>query len=289
VSPFTRAWVLASALTLSVGVAGAVDPTTADCLAASEASFKSAGQHKLREERSALLVCAAASCPADIRKECMSRVNEVSIQIPSIIFAAKDASGADLSAVKVSMDGEILAERLEGLAISVDPGEHTFVYETAGHARVSKTIIVQEAERERREVVVFGATTSTGTPESAPRTTEVQPKDRAGLGVQKVWALVAGGLGIAGLGIGTAFGVAALSKKSDAEGLCPNQCATRAGVDEWSSATTFGNISTMGLAVGGVVLAGGVILWFTAKPNSSQGPSAQVGLGPGSAQLRGVW
>src|SRR5580700_7074280 len=103
---------ISASLLVAAAPAQAADPTTADCLAASDASLSSGNQHKLRAERSQLLTCAAASCPSDVRRECGSRVDEVNKQIPTIIFAAKDASGADLSAVKVTMDDEVLAERL---------------------------------------------------------------------------------------------------------------------------------------------------------------------------------
>jgi hypothetical protein len=291
-SRFRSITVLTSALALALvdRAAHAADPTTADCLAASEASFKAGNQHKLRAERSQLLVCAATSCPADIRKECVSRVDEVNAQIPTIIFAAKDASGADLSAVKVSMDGEVLAERLEGIALSVDPGEHTFTYETTGQPPLTKKLVVQEAQKDRRESVMFGRPTILpGSAAGTTQTTEARTPTGHGLGAQKILALVTGGIGIAGLGVGAAFGVVALSKKSNAESLCPNACVTEDGVNEWSSATLLGNVSTIGLVVGGAALVSGTVLWFTAKPKASTAASAQIGVGPGSVQLTGAW
>jgi hypothetical protein len=291
-SRFRSITVLTSALALALvdRAAHAADPTTADCLAASEASFKAGNQHKLRAERSQLLVCAATSCPADIRKECVSRVDEVNAQIPTIIFAAKDASGADLSAVKVSMDGEVLAERLEGIALSVDPGEHTFTYETAGQPPLTKKLVVQEAQKDRRESVMFGRPTILpGSAAGTTQTTEARTPTGHGLCAQKILALVTGGIGIAGLGVGAAFGVVALSKKSNAESLCPNACVTEDGVNEWSSATLLGNVSTIGLVVGGAALVSGTVLWFTAKPKASTAASAQIGVGPGSVQLTGAW
>ena len=105
-----------SAFAMTDDAVQAADPTTADCLAATESSVKLGDAHKLRAERSQLLMCAAASCPRDIRKDCAGRVEEVNGQIPTIIFAAKDPSGADLNAVKVTMDSEVLTERLEGTA-----------------------------------------------------------------------------------------------------------------------------------------------------------------------------
>src|SRR5580658_2513987 len=151
----------AALLTVSVGgvvrMAHAADPTTADCLAASEAALKSGNDHKLRAERSQLLVCAAPSCPTDIRKECGGRIDELNAQIPTIIFQAKDATGKDLSAVKITVDGEVLAERLEGTSLSIDPGNHTFVFETASQPVVQEQLFVTEGEKDRHERIVFGA------------------------------------------------------------------------------------------------------------------------------------
>jgi hypothetical protein len=146
-----------AAVLLAVGDANTASPTTPECLAASDASLKLGNDHKLRAERAQLLVCADASCPADIRLECARRVDEVNARVPTLIFAAKDASGADLSAVKVTMDGEVLAERLEGTAFPIDPGEHTFTFETAGQAPVTRTLIIQEAQKDRHESIAFGA------------------------------------------------------------------------------------------------------------------------------------
>jgi hypothetical protein len=51
----------------------------------------------------------------------LRRVDEINAAIPTVIFEAKDGAGGDLSAVRVTMDGEVLAERLEGTALSINP------------------------------------------------------------------------------------------------------------------------------------------------------------------------
>ncbi len=270
----------------------AADPTTADCLGASEAAFKSGSDRKLRIERSQLLVCAAPSCPADVRKECVRRVDEVNAAIPTILFEAKDGSGADISTVKVTMDGEVLAERLEGTALSIDPGEHTFTFETAGQPAVTRKLVIQEAQKERRELVTFGANEAGATPSiatTAQPTFVVPPAESGstGMGTQKMLALVAGGIGVVGLGVGTAFGLVSLSKKSDAQDACPNQCSSPDGVNKWSSAVSTGNVSTVALIVGGVGVAGAAVLWFTAPRRMSS--AAQVGLGPSGLQVKETW
>ena len=273
----------------------AADPTTADCLAASEASLKSGNDQKLRQERTQLLVCASPNCPADIRKECVHRVDEVNAAIPTIIFEAKDGSGKDLSSVKVTMDGQILAERLEGSALSIDPGEHTFLFETAGQAPLTKQFVIRESQKDRREAIAFGvdvaSTTTSSQPTGAPQTLPLPQASEPthGLGTQRIGAIVAGGVGVVGVAVGSVFGLVAMSKKNDAQNVCPNQCATPDGVSKWSDAKNAGTISTVAFIVGGVGLAGGAILWFTAKPASESAGSAQLGMGLGTVQLKGTW
>jgi len=245
-------------------------------LAASEASLKAGNEHALRAERSALLICAAASCPSDVRSECIRRVDEVNAAIPTIVFVAKDAPGGDLSAVKVVMDGEVLAERLDGSALSIDPGVRTFRFETAGYRPITKQLVIRESQKNRHEAVVFGSAEALSAPSS-------------GVGAQRTLAIVVGGVGLASLGVGSAFGLSAMAKKADAEKVCLHDCADQNGVNLWDEAARAGNVSTVLFIAGGVLLGAGAALWLTAHPDATRGPSAQVGVGPGSIQLRGVW
>jgi hypothetical protein len=279
------------ASSLSAG-ALATDPTTADCLAASDASLKSGNEHKLRAERAELLICAATSCPADVRRECLRRVDEVNAAIPTVIFEAKDSAGNDLSAVALMMDGQLLAERLEGTALSIDPGEHDFVFRTAGQEPIERRFVIREGQKDRREAIVFGSAAplaSTPAPvAAAPLAAAPAPEDPStGLGAQRTLAVVAAGVGVVGVGLGTVFGATALSKKNDAASECPTTMCTPSGLAKWNDAQSAGNASTVFFVVGGVALAGGAVLWFTAKPAASARIAA--GVGPGSLQVKGVW
>jgi len=257
--------------------ARAAEPSTNECLAASDASLKAGNEHKLLSERQELLICAASSCPGEIRKECARRVEEVNASIPTLVFQAKDPTGADLSAVKVTMDGNVLAEQLNGTALAVDPGEHSFTFETAGQPTVEKQLVVHEGEKERREAIQFGS----------PANDDVNhPTETAASGghkTQKIVAVVVAGVGVVGLGVGGTFGIMAISKKNHAQDLCSTpQCNDAAGSQAWSDAKKVGNISTAGFIAGGVLLATGAVLWFTAGPSRTQ-----VGIGPGSVRLTG--
>ena len=283
-----------AAFALFAPPATAADPTTADCLAANDKSISLRNEHKLLAARAQLLVCAAASCPADIRKECTRRIDQVNASVPTVVFEAKDGSGNDLTAVKVKMDGEILVERLEGSAISLDPGAHTFMFETAGQATITKQLVVREGQKDRREPIQFGAPPSAALP--TPLASAVAPTPMAvapvaetpssGLGAQKTVALVALGVGVVGLGVGTMFGLQSMSKHNEAADACPAACTSQSGVDLWDQARSRGNLATIGFAVGGVGLVGGALLWFTA---GSERANVRVGVGPGAIELRGTY
>ena len=145
------------ALGASLGgrLARAGEPSIKECLASSEASLKLANDYKLRAERAQLLVCSAASCPAEIRKECLKRVDEVNVAIPSVVFEVKDPDGNDLTAVRITMDDEVLAEHLRGIALSVDPGEHLFRFSTEGQTTLEKRFLIRESQKDRHEVIHF--------------------------------------------------------------------------------------------------------------------------------------
>jgi hypothetical protein len=261
----------------------AADPTTADCLAASEATIKLRSEHKLRAAREQLLICSSPACPADIRKECSSRVDAVSSQIPTILFEAKDGSGNDLAGVTVTMDGAPLAQRLEGTALSLDPGEHTFRFEATGQTPVDRVLVIEEGQKDRRERVVFVAPAPLEGVKAPPTdvTAEVQAHP---ITPQRIAAIASGGVGVLGGILGTAFGVSASSKWSGAQSECGKSCApTNPAVGERSSAVTDATLSTVFFVTAGVGLATGAILWFTAPREKPRAPPLGIApdVGPG--------
>jgi hypothetical protein len=265
-------------LALTDGPASAADPTTADCLAATEASVKLGNEHRLRAQRAQLLVCAAANCPADIRKDCVSRAEDLNQQIPTVIFAAKDGSGADLSAVKITMDGEVLAERLEGTALSIDPGEHTFTFETPGQPPVTSKFMIQEAQKDRRELIKFGAVPMSEAPPPAASRGEVGVEARAAgpvSTVRRTVGWVVGGVGVAGLAAGVALLVTGSGKRGD----CSNGiCMTQPELNNYNSGTPLINAGTGLLIGGGILTAAGAVLWIS---NPGGGHVAQGSLAEG--------
>jgi hypothetical protein len=131
---------------------------------------------------------------------------------------------------------------------------------------------------------------SPASPEAPSGAVSLAPAERSPQGdAQRISALVVAGIGVTGLAIGTLFGFQAMSKRDDATRVCPNQCASQDGVNLWHDAKTAGNVSTAAFVIGGVALAGGAALWFTAPRSSTQMASLQVALGPGAVQVKGTF
>jgi hypothetical protein len=267
-----------AALTLP-SLAYAANPTTAECVAAADSSLQLREQHKLRAARAQMLVCASASCPAAVQSECLRRVDQANAAIPTIVFEAKDGAGNDLSNVKVDMDGQPLTDRLDGSSVQVDPGEHHFHFTAPGGVVMDKTMVLREGEKERRERIVLGATPA------APLATPVQPAPAGATAPvsetasedpgasRKTLAYVVGGVGVAGLVVGTVFGLMASSSASSSKNECSASSCTNysQSLSDYNTASTDGTISTVAFIAGGAAVAAGAILFFTAPTSASSG------------------
>jgi hypothetical protein len=100
------------------------------------------------------------------------------------------------------------------------------------------------------------------------------------------WSIGTGSAGIVGIGIGTVFGLMASSTLSQAERECPTYkgCSSRAMSDR-RTAGDYATVSTVTFIAGGVLLAGGVTLYFTAPRDAS--PTVGLDLAPGSVSMAG--
>ncbi len=128
------------------------------CIDASDEGLDLRKQGKLLDARRTLAVCADAACGAEIKDTCEKRIAAINAAIPTVAFQAMDGTGNDLTYVSVSMDGKPLLERLQGNAVSLDPGPHTFHFESEGMDPVDKTLVLVEGVKGRNELVTFRPT-----------------------------------------------------------------------------------------------------------------------------------
>jgi hypothetical protein len=281
--PLIGALVLAFASVLGPQIAHAEDIDI--CISASEKAQALRKKMSLIDARAALSQCAASTCPDQVSAYCRQRLEEVNKAIPSIVLVAKDGAGRDLTAVKLSIDGAPHSDHLDGTAIELNPGQHTFVLEAPGEAPVTRDFVLVEGERDRRENVVIGQPPPAGLPKAAGA------EQSSGSG-QKTAALVVGAVGVASLIGGGVLGVLSMSAHNSYEQNCGSNIGAPAGFcnatgkNGESDASMKGNLAT-GFLIGGGVLAAAGTVWYFVVP--SRKSDVTVGLGPLAVTVQGTF
>jgi hypothetical protein len=107
---------------------------------------------------------------------------------------------------------------------------------------------------------------------------------------QRIAAVAVAGVGVVGVAIGSVLGVSAINKNSDAnKGHCTGNTCDAVGVSLRQDAVHAGNLSTVAFVVGGVAIAGGAVLWFTAPSNHGIQAAPAMGGGSYGAVVRGTF
>lgn len=217
---------------------------------------------------------AEAAGEADRARAGKKRADELEASLSRVTFdvAEENREVEDL----VVRQGEVVVNRaLWGSPIPVDPGQLKVVAEAPGYERWETTVLVAE-----------GGSAATLTipplvklPQAAPPPPEEPPKaepaeqvtvtpeevKKPGSG-QRTVGLVVAGLGVVGVGVGSVFGLLAMQSESDAREFCDGATCQKGtdGVALTDDARKQALVSTIGFAAGGVLLAGGLTLYFTA-------------------------
>jgi len=214
------------------------------------------------------------------------KVSKLTVEVPA---------DARVEGLTVTRDGVDVGPAQWGVPIPTDAGKHELVAKAPGYSdwrsnvelgaggAVNTVTVPKLTAAETPAVAPVSAAAAAPPEQSAPAETAPAESKSGGLGGQRIVALVAGGVGLAGVAVGTIFGLQAMSKHDTAKKTCDDTaCTTQDGVDAGNDAHQAGTISTIGMIVGGVGLAAGVTLWLTAPKSSS----TQVGVWPGGVVLR---
>jgi hypothetical protein len=182
--------------------------------------------------------------------------------------------------IELTRDGEPVVRAEWGKAVAVDPGEHEIAARAPGRKPWST----------KRAVATRGALVTIDVPALAQEGEPVPAQAQEGhaLGTQRVVALVAGAVGIVGVGIGSYFALHAISQKGDyqahvgSDGQCLDATCQSVSHDAAASAS----VATVGFIAGAALLATGAVLWLTAPP-AARPTAARVvpAVGPAGAGL----
>ncbi len=205
---------------------------------------------------------------------------------------------ARITGVVVKRSGQRLEPSLFGTPLPVDPGEYRIEVSAPGYETWTTPIKVESggasasvrvpALVKSTEPVAPGATPAaaggSGTAKPIPLP-PLLPAD-ANLTTQQTLGIVVGGIGVIGLGLGSYFGIRAISKNSEAEQQCPNAglCNNDRGLSLTDQARKQASASNIAFAAGGVFVATGAVLYLTGgRTSSSERLSLVPLLAPGAA------
>jgi hypothetical protein len=284
---------------LSVAALGAATTATTaaradakqECASAYEETQKLREKGQLTEAKQRAVRCSAASCSVYVVKDCTQWLAEIEASLPSVVFTAEDAGGADTAAARVAVDGRVVAERLDGKAVALDPGEHVVRFELVGAEAIEQRVLIRQGEKNRRIAASFKKAPA---PPPPPPVTPVAvrepaaplppaPAPRAG-GVP-TWAWVTGGVGVVLLGVGIGFGVSALGAQSTLVEKCggdPARCPSSTSADTVPLAERRDRNRNVFIGLGAVgvaAIAAGAVGIALAPPNQQKRAAGWV-LGP---------
>lgn len=238
------------------------------------------------QARADLKECATGQCTGNraLVEVCKQTLQKLDDTVPIYVRIKADAAARD--GAQLTIDGTApLKPTLQGnTAYRVKAGRHTVLVKAEGYQDATVTVDVtadsdDAARRVEITLVRLGkpaalsaAPTASASPSSdsssdagTPDTADSASSASSSSFPYRPVAVVVGAVGVVGLGVGTALGISALSKKSDA--ACNGDaCPTDAQTNLLLSAKNTGNLSTIFMVAGGVLVAGGVVLWLL-KPS----------------------
>jgi len=266
---------LAVASVLAPAIARADDK--ADCIAAFDAGQAARKDGKISLAIRKFAQCARDVCPRSLQTACVEQATESTALLPSIVLSATDGARDELTAVRVSIDGVVVASTLDGKAIPIDPGLHTFRFEAAGLAPLERQLPVKEAQKGQAIAVQIGPTAAVAPVPDGARWSSTR------------WAGVgAGAGGVVGIVVGAVFGSLAFSQWSTAQSDAKQPGNLPAGQSAKAAGETDATVSTVAFVAGGALAAGGLVL-FLASPSKSSSTSASIAPSPGGLAVLGTF
>lgn len=171
------------------------------------------------------------------------------------------------SNVTVTRDGVAIGAGQWGIAVPIDPGSHVIEAKADGKEPWSTTITVGSCPSTQAVPVpvLASAPEPVGPPPPPPTEGGVTVVSRSPTrGILTATAL---GLGVVGVGVGSYFGVRALSLRDESnDGHCTGNVCDKDGRELRSDSRAAGTSATISFIAGGALLALGVVLWLTDSP-----------------------
>jgi hypothetical protein len=175
----------------------------------------------------------------------------------------------------VTRDGIDVPPATWNVESAADPGKHNFSASAPGRKTWGASVVGSEGGRYALEVPPLEEETPGSAPAPRPRvapaTAEAQAQAQTSPGgVQRTIAIAAAGVGVAGLAVGTIFGIEAMSNLGTIHAHCSGtSCDSASAAHTRDDARSNASVSTVAFVVGGILVAGGAALYFTAPAGAT--------------------
>jgi hypothetical protein len=186
------------------------------------------------------------------------------------------AQGAEsVEGLLVKRDGVVVGQASFGAALPVDRGAHVIEATAPGRLPFKTRVTTLDGASELVPIPFLSAaegavpTTPAEQPaETAPPTPT--PAANASPFPVRTVGIVTGAIGVVVVGVGGYFGFQAISKNSDSNKTgCSGDVCTGAGKQARLDAVSAGNTATALVVVGGVLAAGGLVMFLVGGPSSA--------------------
>jgi serine/threonine-protein kinase len=213
---------------------------------------------------------------ADVARDHAQALESKLVRLTIVVAPTVPQSG-----LQILRDGLPVTQEELGLAVPVDPGDHAVVVSAPGHAsktltthvdpeNPSATVRIDSLEELPAAAVPVPATAPPGPPSPPPATLPNEPAPPVAVDrgrTRRYVGLGIGGAGAVGLVVGSVFGVLAKVKFDQSNSVQCNASTDRCyspGFPMRKDAEHAATTSDVGFALGGVLLAAGATVYFTA-------------------------
>jgi hypothetical protein len=271
-----------------------LDPATGSLLALALCHERQGKLATAFHEYNDAAVRAKAESRPDREKAARDKVRTLESQI-SLLTIALAPEARDIDGLEVKRNGVVIESSLFGKPIPVDGGRQLIEASAPGMIAWRTTLAIA-ATQDMQTITVPGLEEKDSEPEPAPaprpapqappKKAEPPPKPKvviptvalssaerpaaerpsSGRDGLRGAGVATAAAGVVGLGIGTGFLLRAIAKNRDSKTGCNgNVCSIQGTQDRWE-AQDAGNVATIGFIAGGVLTAGGVMMYYLGRP-----------------------
>lgn len=246
-------------------------PEKSQCLSSYEKGQRDRLEGHYSDARAEFVVCANDACPGTLRPDCVKWLDELELAIPSVVLSARDEDDREILDVEVREGAKVLARKLDGRALALDPGKHQLTFVRGNGEQKVVDLVLHEGERTIPVAARFVGLRLSVEPQRPLRPVP--------------WTVYAfGGLSALALGTFVVSAASGRSEQTDELDACRPSCSG----DQVDSVRTKYLVADVALGVS-VLSAGAAAYFFFTRPTIERSSKLRVAPLLGGVSVSGTW